>query len=398
MRACFQTFPCGKGDSIFLRLVDGDDHYNIMVDCGWFDNIIRNYVENECLGRIDLLIVTHYDTDHIEGITAMLHEMPDLEIGSILFNTYKRNPNADSIPFPEELQQSLQDLSGKMPIVVIRDVVNHKVAAKHAVTLSQIILDKESWNAVWHKERITIDTPDMPLGTDGKFGELVFLSPTEAALDELDREYKKYFLQVMNIKQEVDYYGNENLYEMLIRIFVNNMEKGKTPTSKIAYAPITDNSDLTDYARLPLQPMTKSNKASLAFVWQKGEHRILFMGDADPSVVEESLKSKFHLQDNKLPLDAMKVSHHGSKDSTSSELLNIIDTDKFFITGGEKEFRPHINALSRIILSNQPRQKTIYTNTPNDTTRQLATAEGNKARYHYAIVQVPNNCNYEFEV
>lgn len=398
MRAYFQTFPCGKGDCIFLRLVDGDDCFNIMVDCGKFDNAILNYVENDCRERIDLLIVTHYDADHIEGITTMLQQMPDLQIGKILFNTYKRNPNVASVELPDVLKQRLQDLSKMMPTVVVKDIINHKVAARHAVTLSQTILNKDSWNAVWHKERITKNTSNMPLGTDRKFGELLFLSPTESALDDLDREYKKYFMQVMNIGQAVDYDDNENLYEMLMRIFVNNLEKDKISASKIAYAPITDNSNLTDYASQPLQPMTKSNKASLAFIWQKGEHRILFMGDADPSVVNDSLIHKYNLHGNKLSLDAMKVSHHGSKDSTSSGLLNIIDTDKFIITGGEKELRPHINTLSRIILTNAQRQKTIYVNIPNETTKTLNNSEGLKARYHYAIVQDPDQCNYEFEV
>jgi len=398
VRAYFQTFPCSKGDCIFLRLVEGEERFNIMIDCGKFDPAIRSYVENECSGRIDLLIVTHYDTDHIEGITAMLNEMPDLGVRNILFNTYKRNPNKASEALPNVLKQRVKDLGKKMPTVVVEDIISHKISAKHAITLSETLLKNERWNTIWCKERITKTSPNIQLGADSKFGELVFLSPTEAAFEDLDKEYKKYFLQVMNIKQDVDYDDNENLYEMLIRIFVNGLEAKKPTASKIAYTSISDNTDLNVYASEPLMPMTKSNKASIAFVWQKGEHRILFMGDADPSVVSDGLREKFNLHDNRLVLDAIKISHHGSKDSTNQEILNLIDTDKFFITGGEKEKRPHINTLSRIIMSNDDRQKTIYVNTPNETTKGIAKANGLKARYLYSVILNPNDCKYEFEV
>ena len=55
---------------------------------------------------------------------------------------------------------------------------------------------------------------------------------------------------------------------------------------------------------------------------------------------------------NKLKVDIVKVSHHGSKDNTSNELLELIECNKFLIsTDGKQHGHPDKEALARIICS-----------------------------------------------
>ena len=70
MKATIRTFQSGCGDCIFLILEDekSGESFHIMIDCGVFTPKIKAFVEHDLGLRIDMLIVTHYDDDHIAGI------------------------------------------------------------------------------------------------------------------------------------------------------------------------------------------------------------------------------------------------------------------------------------------------------------------------------------------
>lgn len=86
MKATVRTFQSGCGDCIFLILEDAmsGESFHIMIDCGLFTPEIKTFVVQKLELRIDLLIVTHYDDDHIAGIIKMLLELEKLKIGKIL--------------------------------------------------------------------------------------------------------------------------------------------------------------------------------------------------------------------------------------------------------------------------------------------------------------------------
>lgn len=92
----FKTFQSGVGDSIFLLLKQGESLFSIMVDCGVFTDEIKNYLQNNLSNHIDLLIVTHIDSDHILRIESMLTTISPT-IGRILFNCYQRDPNTGKV-------------------------------------------------------------------------------------------------------------------------------------------------------------------------------------------------------------------------------------------------------------------------------------------------------------
>ena len=72
MKYIFRTFCCGSGDCIFLMLNNDGYALNIMVDCGKYTKEIDNFVKTELKNRIDYLIVTHIDNDHINGLITVI--------------------------------------------------------------------------------------------------------------------------------------------------------------------------------------------------------------------------------------------------------------------------------------------------------------------------------------
>ena len=58
----------------------------------------------------------------------------------------------------------------------------------------------------------------------------------------------------------------------------------------------------------------------------------LMLGDAFPNEIEAYLRGKGYSEENKLAVDFVKVSHHGSRNNISNTLLDIIDCVNYLIS------------------------------------------------------------------
>jgi len=78
---------------------------------------------------------------------------------------------------------------------------------------------------------------------------------------------------------------------------------------------------------------SEDNRNSVALLLEYHSHRFLWMADAAPSVVVESLKQLGYSSENPVVCDYMTLGHHGSKANTNSDLLSLIDCNRFIVTG-----------------------------------------------------------------
>ena len=77
------------------------------------------------------------------------------------------------------------------------------------------------------------------------------------------------------------------------------------------------------------------NWSSIAFYINCDNVKALMLGDSYPSTVVKSLQTFGFSEENKLKVDCFKVSHHGSRNNISNELLDMIDCDQYvFSTNG----------------------------------------------------------------
>ena len=114
-----------------------------------------------------------------------------------------------------------------------------------------------------------------------------------------------------------------------MRSFQDFLEDSET---EISTTELTKETLLT-LADKPLKATSPTNEASIAFIWEKDEHRILFLGDAAPKEIYDSINRIYATSPKPLLFDAIKVSHHGSAENTSKELISIADSQHFFFTG-----------------------------------------------------------------
>lgn len=379
MHYIFKTFNVGAGDCMTLLLQNGDEELHVMVDCGNYTKEVSDYVTQTYGKRIDYLIVTHIDNDHIGGLISMLSKIKDLTIHHILYNCYQRT--SDHLQnWDEKMTDNVKRLYGDLPVVV--DMLEGKINAETSKTFAELILDNDNWKKAWRREYVTSGSEPIELGND--MGKLIFLSPNQDALDKLDNEYRRLFWTKIYKKKNADYHKEESIYEALMRIVEEeNEEEMEEPVS----AALLDEKTLKAYADESVSALTDSNEASIAFVWECKEHRILFFGDASPKIVSENLENVYANLSKPIVFDAIKVSHHGSAHSTIKEQLKVADSKLYFVTGGAK-VRPSFQALSRIVtapMSGNINHREIRYNRQNEILQTLGEAKELKEKFHYSI-------------
>ena len=386
MQVKFHTFPVGAGDCITLLLKNGDKELHIMVDCGHYKPEVNDYIKNEFHGHIDYLIVTHIDNDHIVGLISMLTKKKKLKIRHILYNCYQRISD-NAINLDEKMKENIKRVIGNLPVIV--DMLEYKISEEKAKILAEVILANEQWNKAWQKEYITNKSKQIELSND--MGKLIFLSPSTKALEAIDHLYRKLFWEKMFKQKKNDYKEEETIYEALLRSIPNQSDDIE---EKICSTELSEEA-LKILANTPLNPITPTNMASIAFIWEKEEHRILFMGDATPEQVCISLNNIYSDIPKPILFDVIKVSHHGSAENTSNELITIADSKQFFITG-KTNASPSINTLARIItapLSDKISSRTINYNRESPAIKELITRQDLKNELKFTIL---NNTKYEF--
>lgn len=92
------------------------------------------------------------------------------------------------------------------------------------------------------------------------------------------------------------------------------------------------------------------NGSSIAFLLEADDKKMLFLGDANDQIVTKNLRLLGYSDKNKLKLDLVKISHHGSQYNTSSEFLSILDSPCYVIsTNGSKHGLPNKRTIARIL-------------------------------------------------
>ena len=349
MRAIIKTFESGAGDCIFLIMKDEMDgsSFHIMMDCNVLTDEIKAYIRDEFYKRIDVLIVTHIDSDHVNGITKLMRnpDFADMQIGMILFNGFQPQTEQPKTLPPKTIVK-LQSVAELLPPTV--DEAFQKTNGMDAACLITELNKHPQWKAVWRQAPI-LAGETMPLGNNEKWGRLRVLSPTQDAMDNLLHDVKlEYAKRLSSAPPNEDFLDQDKYYELMLRLA--ELRKSPSLSRKINAAIITqetlNNSAKTDAEEYDV---TNANKASLALCWEgcEGMKRILLMGDAISSQVVNELNN---IDDDSIWFEAVKVSHHGSKHNTSIELNAKVDSAHYFFTGGKDNEGPDIETIAKITM------------------------------------------------
>jgi len=94
---------------------------------------------------------------------------------------------------------------------------------------------------------------------------------------------------------------------------------------------------------------SEANGSSIAFLLEFEGRRVLFAADAQVGRLVDALERVS--PGKRLKLDLFKISHHGSKTTTSRELIAKLDCPRYvFSTNGSIYKHPHGETVSRVIV------------------------------------------------
>ena len=277
------------GDAFIIECQQGDNKGIVVVDGGpqSTSNVFRKALDK--YPTIDLLVLTHYDEDHIGGILSYFRtcksEDRPLKIKQIWANC------ALSIDFDYDKNLSVKQAKK------LSDILNEYVEKKTLVWRTDIC------------EGVKVDFG---------FAQIEVVSPTKDVMVE----------SVAKIPKEEQ---NEDLNLAAHSRQINDLN---TPLEELAQIE-KKASDLNDPGQL-------TNASSIAFILECDGTRVLMLGDSYPQTIVEYFKKKCTNRVFPIKIDYTKVSHHGSRNNTNNDLLGMIDCQNFiFSTNGGKGNTSH---------------------------------------------------------
>jgi beta-lactamase superfamily II metal-dependent hydrolase len=260
---------------------------------------------------IDLLVLTHIDDDHIGGLLKAF-EHPDY-LGKMVRKVLFNSGQLIHEHFKTPLQQT-KEVFGNFEN-------NADTSVNQGVSFEKHITNLGIWDRCLVWQGTEYDVNDV---------KLRFLSPNLANLHQLLEKWEDEQHDAFTSSSSTDY--NENYKSLLV----------------------------TDQF---CPDKSVHNGSSLAFILEHEGKRLLLLGDAFASTVNEGLQALGYSNQKPLKVNLVKLSHHGSSANTDINLLSLIDSDVYVIsTDGSRHGLPNKRTLARVHAAKPV--ATIYFNYP----------------------------------
>lgn len=292
-----KILKAGQGDSILIRFLGNDkDYKNILIDGGNSKTEYRNHLKKEILQiqesmeSIDLLVITHTDQDHVKGIQYLLN---DREITKNIIKQVWFNS------FDSNFSHQDTDISYVESSKIQNLLIEHNISRNNTTTVTDDLSPIDFFGA-----KITI------------------LSPYKEDLEKLIEQ------------NDLDIAGTGGDYSQSI----NEIIKGNSNIF------VNKNENLDK---------SLENRVSIAFLLELNEKTFLFLGDANPDVIELSTDKLIKLRDVEfIAVDFFKLSHHASHRSLSFKMLELFTTQNYIIsTNRSKSNLPNKLTFAKILTS-----------------------------------------------
>jgi beta-lactamase superfamily II metal-dependent hydrolase len=386
MLIAIKIYPAKDGDCFLLSY--GEEKQNqkyLLIDCGYADSV-KNYLKEDLIrigqkGEVlEKLILTHIDADHIGGAIRLLKDNNStkfIEIKEIWHNTFRHFFEKNQIGIDKNQERILNKIIQRgYPVKKNGTKGAQEISAEQGTRVGALILQGQySWNSDFDGNSICIDFQrEIIVGEDIK---LFLLSPNKEKLEKLKNfwkeELKKYGISYDSASSE--FY--DDAYEMLL---MWEKEVSKKKPIEISAAKETIEVLLQ---RSFEEDTSATNGSSIAFILQILDKRMLFLADAHPDLIVKSLNE--YQKKGVIMFDVIKVSHHGSFNNISKDLLEKIDAPKYLIsTNGGRHNHPDKETIAHII--NRPAEfhRKIYFNYITDNSKYFDRTDW-KQTYDYSI-------------
>jgi beta-lactamase superfamily II metal-dependent hydrolase len=304
-----EMLPAREGDCILITYGTKDAPRRILIDGGrqatWQD-IRKRFLEIPCGQReLELLVITHIDRDHIEGIVAMFENLQfSVRLNEVWYNGYAH------------LQGGCVD----------------ERSARQGETLAKALgATAAKWNTSFAGRAVlTDDDLRPPIVTLPGGMVLTLLSPNRRKLRALAPRWAAECANAGLLPGGSDERGG----------------RPRIPPERVGIGDIERMSS-TDFEA----DADEANGSSIAFLAEYGGRRILFGADAHVDRLIAGLQPLAAREPGcRIKLDALKVPHHASARNVSKELIDLIDCKLYLVsTNGAYFGHPDPVGIARIL-------------------------------------------------
>lgn len=297
-----QVLQAKHGDALILHCNKSDKKGIIVIDGGPSSNPRFNpfITEVENYLPIDLMVLTHFDDDHLVGIKSFIEK------------------HQNDIPFP--VKRIWTNCAKHVDFDTSENLSSNK-ASKMADVLCAISQKSQlDWEA-YRLDGFVDDTIT--------FADIDIINPRKDLFKYFIDNYK----EEHNVRDPEGNFSNKRNLNSDINIDMHELAKRDKTLGN------------------PEKHSELVNMVSLSMIIRCDAFSILLLGDCYPQEIYLSLTERGYSKENKLQVDFIKMPHHGSANNISNNLLDIIDCDKFIIStnGGKGYKHPHREAIANVL-------------------------------------------------
>jgi hypothetical protein len=351
-----EMLPAAHGDCLWIEYGAGDDVHRILIDGGpghtypaLRERILHLSPDRR---RFDLLIITHIDADHIEGVVRLLLDAEALgcDFDRIWFNG-------------REQLNRVPDIAGR-PLGATQGEYLSLLIADYEERTGRSVLNAGLPDAVAVIDRRRESLPAVPLPGDCR---LTLLSPDVDRLLDLKDRWEEELRRARIDPADEDALRQRLANNRQLRPLGDVLGDEDEDRERHFELPDPDDRDLPEEfgdvlggegpepgAEAPFGgDSSPANGSSIGVLLEypaaAPEVRALLVGDAWPGVLVESLDTLVG-DGKRLALDLFKVPHHGSVANLTEELLERLRCKHYLISTSGACFRhPHARAVELLL-------------------------------------------------
>ena len=376
-----KLIPAEYGECIVVS-VGGKKQFNLLID-GGVAKTYQEYVKSEIqrikiLGqRINLMVCTHMDNDHISGLVQILKKTNYDLVDNVWYNGFLQ---VVSRKFYSQKDNNYTDRDNKILETIISQGTipdgEQEVGINEGMSMGVLVENRKiPLNEIVAGQAISTESVRNKIEIT-KNVYISILGPSKENIIEVEEYWKKEMVSrnfMFRVSNKIK----------LMEAFEYQLERIKTQYLEERLN-ISEIDDLEKYIG-DLKEFDESivNRSSISFILVYDNKKYLFLGDA---VIDETiLRNIENVVGFKYRFSAIKLPHHGSRYNITHEFICRYTADEYYcLTNSKKYDHPDLEVLATILCKDSHFKKVVF-NYPIIKAYFLDKKEW-KEKYNYEVI------------